>query len=72
MTPKKKAKELVEKMFNTGSALYAERIRAKESALIAANEAERAELDVLTKLKIITDKYTSDYWQQVKIEIEKL
>ena len=71
MTPREKAEELVEKMFNTGSALYAERIRAKECALIAANEAERAELDVLTKLEIVTEKYTSDYWQEVKIEIEK-
>jgi hypothetical protein len=71
MIPIEKAKELVNKylhLFYDG--LTCDQL--KLCALIAANEAEMAELDILTKLEIITDKYTSDYWQQVKQEIKEL
>jgi hypothetical protein len=38
----------------------------KEGALIAADEAEKAEYNVLTKFGFVTEKYTSDYWKEVK------
>lgn len=61
MSPKEKAIELVQKMFNIGSALYAERIRAKQCALILVDEC----LHTCVESMIY-------YWQEVKTEIEKL
>ena len=65
MIPQEKAEELVEKMFNIGSALYAERIRAKECALIAAVETKLAFME-------IADYDKASYWRLVELEIEKL
>jgi hypothetical protein len=66
MTPKEKAIELVEKMFQTGSALYAERIRAKQCALIAVDE-------ILSFIEDDRDGFNwKTYYKEVKQEIEKL
>lgn len=64
MDAKEKAKELVEKMFQTGSALYADRVGAKQCALIAVDEIINAGKDV--------DEFSDRYWYEVKQEIEKL
>ena len=64
MTPQEKAEELVEKMFHTGSALYAERIRAKQCALIAVDQVLKAAFYASDEI------YT--YYLEVKQEIEKL
>ncbi len=80
MTPKEKALELVEKMFQTGSALYAERIRAKQCALIAVNEIlELKETQEEYQIQYDNGEWSreigfgySKYWQEVKKEIEKL
>jgi len=62
MTPKEKAKELVEKMYN--SALYvASKYAAKQCAIIAVDEILNAHLFDLDE---------KQYWQQIKIEIENL
>jgi hypothetical protein len=62
MTPKEKAAELVEKMYN--SALYvASKYAAKQCAIIAVDEILNAHLFDLEEKK---------YWQQVKQEIENL
>jgi hypothetical protein len=68
MTAKEKAKELVDKFYN--EVKYME--RAKQCALIAVDEAENSEYNVLKKFGFVTENYTSDYWQWVKDEIEKL
>jgi len=62
MTPKEKAKELVNKYLQ----IYDGRvIEAKECALIAVDE--------ILNTKGVYYNYTEfDYWQQVKQEIEKL
>ena len=66
MNPKEKAKELVEKMFQTGSALYADRIGAKECALIAVDEI----LSLIHKDMNYQNVYV--YFIEVKQEIKKL
>ena len=64
MTAKEKAKELLHKMFNTGSALYADRIGAKQCALIVVDEIMLTQVD---------DPWSDeDYWLEVKKELEKL
>lgn len=79
MNAKEKADELIDKMYYIGRyddkedynpAMAWE--RAKQCALIAVDEAEKSEYNVLTKFGFVTENYTSDYWQQVKSEIEKL
>jgi hypothetical protein len=77
MTPKEKAKALVEKFIedlpplaNQNGKLIVE--TAKQCAIICVEEAEKSEYNVLTKFGFVSDNYTSDYWQQVKEEIEKL
>ena len=45
---------------------------AKQCALIAADEAQKAEYNVLIKFGLATNDYTSDFWQQVKNDIEKI
>ena len=70
MTPKEKAYELAEKMFQTGSALYAEKIRAKQCAIIAVDEIERA-ID-FDWMEVQNLEQQHRYWQQVRQEILKL
>ena len=74
MTPKEKAKELVDKLFYTMNALRDGYNRdeckqaAKQCALIAVDE-------ILSIKKEIWDNLADEYfiyWQQVKQEIEKL
>jgi hypothetical protein len=61
MTPKEKAKELVDKMYGVTD------YQAKQSALIAVDELIKQE----EKYNNGTF-YPSKYWQEVKQEIEKL
>lgn len=68
MTPKEKAHELVEKFkpFARGDDdSLAEKFNAKQCALIAVDE-------ILDINSVDKDYDLSDYWQQVKTEIEKL
>lgn len=60
MTPKEKAKELVDKMYGVTD------YQAKQSALIAVDE-------ILNNDNNFFNTYSqNDYWLQVKQEIEKL
>jgi hypothetical protein len=60
MTPKEKAEELIDKFSQTnGNSFF-----AKECALIAVDE--------ILKLELQEVYQNSDYWQEVKQEIEKL
>ena len=62
MTPKEKATDLIEKMYNC--ALYvASKYAAKQCAIIAVDEILNAHLFDLDE---------KQYWQQIKIEIENL
>lgn len=45
---------------------------AKKFALIAANEAEKAEYNVLVKFGFVSPSYKSSYWKQIKQEIENI
>jgi hypothetical protein len=68
MTPKEKAKELVDKMYLVpelnGSCILTKHT-AKQCALIAVDEILKA--DIENKLGVDVE-----YWQEVKQEIEKL
>ncbi len=69
MTPKEKAKELVEKYFDTchkSSDLELSWKVCKRCALIAVDEILNN--DGFTQF----DVYLTEYWQEVKQEIEKL
>ncbi len=74
MTPKEKAEELVEKFTDIENKYkeYSDFKQAKQCALIAADEGEKSEYNVLAKFKFVRQKYTSAYWNEVKQEIEKL
>ena len=84
MSPQEKAQELVDKFKDyvhgyVGSSMltnyeYPEQIlsQAKKASLIAVEEAEKSEYNVLTKFGFVTENYKSDYWQLVKDEIERL
>jgi hypothetical protein len=63
MTPKEKAKELVDKYM-----CYAQ--NAKECALIAVDEI--AKCTKYENQKFDNDRFSEDYWKEVKQEIEKL
>jgi hypothetical protein len=69
MTPKEKAKELTNKYFKGSDLLYHDLswIQAKECALIAVNE-----IIDCTKNGLGLTKYSKEYWEQVKKEIELL
>lgn len=69
MTAKEKAEELLHKMFNTGSALYADRIGAKQCALIAVDEI--LDDDVYDMSEELFENRIN-YWEQVKQEILSL
>jgi hypothetical protein len=64
MTPKEKAKELVDKYFTTGYAINL--FYAKQCALIAVDEA-------IEESYLVDKTYCrQEYWEEVKQEIEKL
>jgi hypothetical protein len=71
MTPNEKAIELVEKYgiwcWNNGVCDYE---LAKQCALIAVDEI--AKCTKYEKQKFENDRFSEDYWQEVKQEIEKL
>jgi len=59
MTPKEKAKELIRQFYSVGA------IECKQCALIAVDE-------ILNINSVDKDEDLSDFWQEVKHEIEKL
>ena len=73
LTPKEKAKELYNKMlfYQFESHIYIERKiinwSAKKSALVAVDEIVEC-----TKNGLGLTKFSKEYWQEVKQEIEKL
>jgi hypothetical protein len=68
MTPKEKAKELVDKFTQTnGNAFF-----AKECALIAVDEIIKLNVFDCNDEWSDEDGDTREYWKQVKQEIEKL
>ena len=71
MTPKEKAKELVDKYFKGSDLLYHDLswIQAKECALIAVDEILGAIKEIFETLDTIEEK---KYWQEVKQEIEEI
>jgi NAD kinase len=79
MTPKEKAIELVEMYYETLTYLES-KSKAKQCALIAVDELIETEYQSVNKLlNIIKDNkirlvisFNSDYWQEVKQEINKL
>ena len=67
MTPQEKAKELLAKMTTNADSLIYKNLYAKECALIAVDEI----LDSLD-YDYILFKQQSEYWNNVKQEIENL
>ena len=67
MTPKEKAKHLLDKMTTNADSLIYKNQYAKECALIAVDEI----LDSLD-YDYILFKQQSEYWNNVKQELEKL
>ena len=78
MTPKEKAFELFNKYLkilggiNSTDWVYFYGEEAKQCALIAVDEAEKYEYNVLAKFLLVDVNFTTEYWQEVKTEIEKL
>ena len=69
MTPKEKAKELIEKYQFVEIANYTSMFEIKECALIAVDEILNDDWYITTQEDLIKRK---EYWQEVKQEIEKL
>jgi hypothetical protein len=72
MTPKEKAEELFDKFMKPIDELHKYPMcfsTAKQCALIAVDELEKQEAKLLG---YNPDRYSSEYWQEVKQEIEKL
>jgi hypothetical protein len=67
MTPKEKAKELVDKFMNSDNMIFLIE-GAKECALIAVDEILESHYKLLSGVKTSIYKY----WQEVKNEIELL
>ena len=68
MTPKEKAKELVDKFIQTnGNAFF-----AKECALVAVDEIIRLDIFDCNDDWSNQEGDTKEYWKEVKQEIEKL
>lgn len=65
MESNEKAKELFEKYAFVEIAYYTSKHEVKECALIAVDE-------VILELKNLGLKYLIEWWQEVKLEIEKL
>ena len=80
MTPKEKAKELIEEFSNAESEdgyLNQNHFRHKQCAIIAVNEIIKANPIIETRIikngcSWIESKTNINYWQEVKQEIEKL
>ena len=83
MTPKEKAIELVDKMFNCDKSTPNESMamlypHAKQCALIAVDEMLKFEESIINQLDKITKGAKGEfivqnkYWEEVKSEIEKL
>lgn len=78
MNPKEKAIELYSLYYNriehTLSEEYSphEKDVVKECVLVAVDEIEKAERNVLLKFNLINKDMIMHYWQLVKEEIEKL
>ena len=73
MTPKEKAIELYNKMYETGFKPKSVLIRteqAKECTLIAVDEI--AKCTKYEKQQFENDRFSEDYWNEVKKEIEAL
>jgi len=68
MTPKEKAIELIEKFATIRANVH--NSFCKESALIAVNELINSTQPKSRMFRY--DEYCIEYWQEVKIEIEKL
>ena len=73
MTPKEKAIELFDKMFEPNNHymnknIEIDKIIAKECALIAVDEL----IEFTYNYTDYNEKSTKEYWQEVKHEIEKL
>ena len=69
MTPKEKAKELVYKFDDTMEFSTPQRF-AKQCALISVDEI--AKCTKYENQKFDNDRFSEDYWKEVKQEIEKL
>ena len=69
MTPKEKAKELIEKYQFVEIANYTSMFEIKECALITVDEILNDDWYITTQEDLIKRK---EYWQEVKQEIEKL
>jgi predicted patatin/cPLA2 family phospholipase len=69
MTPKEKANELVYKFDDTMEFSTPQRF-AKKCALIAVDEI--AKCTKYENQKFDNDRFSEDYWKEVKQEIEKL
>ena len=69
MTPKEKAKELVDKMEHPLEGFYIIRVAAKQLALISVDEIIEF---LLQASKYLAFPQQVMYWQEVKQEIEKL
>jgi hypothetical protein len=65
MTPQEKAAHLI----LTYMAILVKKDLAKKCALATSNELEKQESNLLA---YDPDRYSSEYWQEVKQEIEKL
>ena len=69
MTPKEKAKELIEKYQFVEIANYTSMFEIKECALITVDEILNDDWYITTQEDLIKRK---EYWQEVKQEIEKI
>jgi hypothetical protein len=77
ITPEQKAKELIDKMYNTDDPMGNYPMcfdTAKQCALIAVEEIIKRtrSVDTMPPNYQKIDENTKEYWEQVKIEIEKL
>lgn len=75
MTPQEKAQELIDKfrmnvLDYEGCSINTHKV--KQCALIAVDEMEKTERNVLLKFSLINEDMVMHYWQLVKQEIEKL
>jgi hypothetical protein len=70
MTPKEKAKEIYQKYEFIYIQNYTSKHEVKQCALIAVDEIAKCTL--YRKQKFDNDRFSEDYWQEVKQEIEKL
>lgn len=79
MTAKQEAKELFDKYAFVEIAYYSSRFEVKQCALIAADEILKQFISIFNHFKEagfyntnVEDSANFKYWEEVKIEIEKL